>query len=484
MKKVLSLVNCCLVLFVLCFSTSVYASEKDSSHITNQKVKKTEINSSPSLKFSVLSDIHYYDPSLGVTGKAFEDYLEGDRKLLAESSAIIESAVNNIKKSDSDVVLISGDLTKDGERINHLAVAKALKELEEAGKKVYVTHGNHDILNPNAVSFTGDTTSPVDYVTPKQFKDIYKDFGYKEAIAKDPKSLSYVVEPTDDIRIIVMDSVLYDTNIVDNYPKTGGSFSTERLNWILKQIEDAKKKNKLIIGMTHHGVVQHFGVQEQFFKDYLVDNWETVSNQLADAGLNIVFTGHFHAQDAVSKTTSSGNQIYDIETGSLVTYPAPYREVEIKDNKMEINTVTVDKINYETGNQSFPTYAKGFLEEGMKKLVPNMLAQIYIKQGMSPAQALLVAQTITQMQVAPQLDPSITVSSLISNAMVQHYMGDETIDPTTRGILQGMMSSTDPNVKMLGGAVYSILSDLSPDNELEIDLASLNKDDGNDGKDY
>ena len=257
-----------------------------------------------------------------------------------------------------------------------------------------------------------------------------------------------------------------------------------RLNWILKQIEDAKKKNKLIIGMTHHGVVQHFGVQEQFFKDYLVDNWETVSNQLADAGLNIVFTGHFHAQDAVSKTTSSGNQIYDIETGSLVTYPAPYREVEIKDNKMEINTVTVDKINYDTGNQSFPTYAKGFLEEGMKKLVPNMLAQIYIKQGMSPAQALLVAQTITQMQVAPQLDPSITVGSLISNAMVQHYMGDETIDPTTRAILQGMMSSADPNVKMLGGAVYSILSDLSPDNELEIDLTSLNKDDGNEGKDY
>ena len=68
--------------------------------------------------------------------------------------------------------------------------------------------------------------------------------------------------------------------------------------------------------------------------------------------------------------------------------------------------------------------------------------------------------------------------------MVQHYMGDETIDPTTRAILQGMMSSADPNVKMLGGAVNSILSDLSPDNELEIDLTSLNKDDGNEGKDY
>ena len=255
-----------------------------------------------------------------------------------------------------------------------------------------------------------------------------------------------------------MDSVLYDTNIADNYPKTGGSLS-DRLDWILKQIEDAKKKNKMIIGMTHHGVVEHFGVQEQFFPDYLLNNWETVSSQLADAGLNIVFTGHFHAQDAVSKTTSAGNTIYDIETGSLVTYPSPFKEVEIKDNKMDIKTVTVNQINYDTGDQSFPNYAKGFLEDGMKKLVPNMLAQIYIKQGMPPAQALLVAQNITQMQVAPQLDPSITVGSLISNAMVQHYMGDEKMDPTTGLILQGMMSNNDPNVKMLGAAIHSILSD-------------------------
>ena len=62
---------------------------------------------------------------------------------------------------------------------------------------MYVTNGNHDILNPNAVRFNGDTTSPVDYLTPKQFKNIYEDFGYKEAIAKDPKSLSYVVEPAE-----------------------------------------------------------------------------------------------------------------------------------------------------------------------------------------------------------------------------------------------------------------------------------------------
>ena len=179
------------MIFVLFFSTtSVYASEINSrDEIKSEKAKikpdrKKSKTSSLSLKFSVLSDIHYYDPSLGTTGKAFKDYLESDRKLLAESSAILDSAVSDIKNSDSDVVLIAGDLTKDGELVNHEAVAKTLKELENAGKKVYVTNGNHDILNPNALRFTGDTTSPVDYVTPKQFKDIYRILGIKKRLLK------------------------------------------------------------------------------------------------------------------------------------------------------------------------------------------------------------------------------------------------------------------------------------------------------------
>lgn len=447
-------------------------------HAIKSSVKmKFVINtSSPSLKLSVLSDIHYYDPTLGTTGKAFEDYLAGDRKLLAESSAVFDSAVNNLKNSDSNVVLISGDLTKDGELIDHQDVAKSLKEIEASGKKVYVIDGNHDILNPNAVRFNGDTTSPVDHITPAQFKDIYAEFGYNEAIAKDPNSLSYVVEPTDGVRIIAIDSCEYNTNIADNYPKTAGSLNPERLQWVLDQVKDAKKNNKLIIGMMHHGVVQHFGIQEQFFPEYLLDNWKTVSDQLADAGLNMVFTGHFHAQDAVSKTTSAGNTIYDIETGSLVTYPCPYREVQIKAGKVDIQTNKIDKIDYDTGNKSFPEYAKGFLEDGMKKLVPEMLSGVYMKQGMSSSQALQLAQKTAQTQLAPQVDPSITVGSMISNAMIKHYIGDETIDPTTKQIVERMVSSKDTTVQMLGNAIMSILTDLPPsDNNLQIDLKSLNK---------
>jgi hypothetical protein len=41
----------------------------------------------------VFSDPHYFDPSLGTTGAAFDAYLASDRKLIAESDAIMRAMV-------------------------------------------------------------------------------------------------------------------------------------------------------------------------------------------------------------------------------------------------------------------------------------------------------------------------------------------------------------------------------------------------------
>lgn len=429
---------------------------------------------SVSLKLSVLSDIHYYDKSLGTSGGALEEYLVNDRKLLIESAEVLNSAIDEIKFNESEIVLISGDLTKDGELINHQKVVEILKELETTGKKIYVTHGNHDILNPHAVKFVDNETKPVDTITVLEYKELYKDFGYGEAIAQDPNSLSYVVQPKEGIRIIVMDSVLYDTNMTDGKPKKEGAINEERLAWILDQVKDAKENNQLIFGMTHHGIIEHFGVQEEIFPQYVIKDWDTVSEKLADAGLNIVFTGHFHAQDAVSKTTAEGNTIYDIETGSLVTYPSPYRNVEITNGKMKVDTVTVEEIAYKTNGEEFAEYAKQFLENGMTTLVPTTLAQLLVAQGVPTEQALAQAQAITNQQVVPQVDPSITIGSIITDALIQHYSGDEQSNPLIDGVINGMVASENALVKMLGNALYSLYNDTTADNDFEIDLDSLN----------
>ena len=45
--------------------------------------------------------------------------------------------------------------------------------------------------------------------------------------------------------------------------------------------------------------------------------------------MDYIFTGHMHANDIAAVTTEAGNTLYDIETGSVVTYPSPARSVTL-----------------------------------------------------------------------------------------------------------------------------------------------------------
>jgi len=91
---------------------------------------------------AVISDIHYMDPSLlpDTGSTAFKEYLKTDGKLLAESDAIMKEVIGELLQArpKPDLVLIPGDLTKDGELVSHQSVSKYLSQLINAGIKVRV----------------------------------------------------------------------------------------------------------------------------------------------------------------------------------------------------------------------------------------------------------------------------------------------------------------------------------------------------------
>jgi hypothetical protein len=107
----------------------------------------------PDVLFMVLSDTHLYDPALGTSGPAWDAYMAEDRKLLADSAETLSVALARIEAQKPAFVLVTGDLTKDGERICHEQFAAALDRLHAYGIKTYVLPGNHDINNPAAVRF-------------------------------------------------------------------------------------------------------------------------------------------------------------------------------------------------------------------------------------------------------------------------------------------------------------------------------------------
>ena len=89
------------------------------------------------------------------------------------------------------------------------------------------------------------------------------------AIAIDPNSLSYVSEPFKDIQILALDANKYYDN-TSSYCVTAGNIKDATMEWAKTKLEDAKtKKGKTVIGLMHHGLVEHFMGESVIFPDYL-----------------------------------------------------------------------------------------------------------------------------------------------------------------------------------------------------------------------
>ena len=138
----------------------------------------------------VATDIHVMDSSLIIREwEALTYYLANDRKMLSQSIEAFEAVIDSAIIHQADILLISGDLTKDGEKIGHERVARMLGKALQAGVKPFVIPGNHDIRNPFAKYFDGDKTSPAEWITAEEFTSIYRDSGYGSGVLRDYHSL-------------------------------------------------------------------------------------------------------------------------------------------------------------------------------------------------------------------------------------------------------------------------------------------------------
>ena len=417
-------------------------------------------NASAATRFAVFADPHYYDSDLGTTGAAFEAYLAQDRKLIRESEALVQAVVEQIitahAETPLDFVIVPGDLTKDGELSSHQEFAAYLAEIEAAGIPVFVCPGNHDINNPHAYSYEENTE--VDNVSPEAFAFIYGAFGYGEAKGYDPNSLSYVAEPVPGVVLLSLDSCKYDDNLASGHPETSGAFSQETLDWAVAQIGAAKMAGKQVIAFQHHGLVEHYTGQAQAFAEYVIDDYETVSTALADAGLKLDFSGHYHANDITKITGSTDDAtLYDVETGSLVTAPCPYRIVTLHGkNAAQVETRYITEINYDTGDLSFPEHAQTYLEEGLTGIVIYTL-MLPVDQG---------GYGITDYETA------VDLASPLVDAFMAHYAGDEQPDEDTMNTIMGLLAYDQTSVHyILGQTLYSLWTDLAPtDNRALIPL--------------
>lgn len=291
---------------------------------------KTEKITAPIEKDQDLSiiettDVHYFAPSLTDNGAAFKQYVAaGDGKQLAYSDEITDAFLEDVEAKKTDVLIISGDLTNNGEKTSHEELAKKLAQVEKAGTQVFVVPGNHDINNPWARKFEKDKQLPTDTITPTDFSKIYGDFGYKDAISSDDFSLSYLAAPSSKVWLLMLDTAIYKTNMQQGTPTTEGGLTTGTLDWVKECSALAEKNGAKLIPVMHHNLTNHSDVIQRGFT---INYNQQVIDTLTAGNMEFSLSGHIHTQNIRTAKSTDGKEITDIVTNALSVYPHKYGNI-------------------------------------------------------------------------------------------------------------------------------------------------------------
>ncbi len=347
----------------------------------------------------IATDIHYLARDLTDMQKSYEYTADhGDGKVMKYIWEITDAFVEEVKAEKPDVVILEGDLTYNGERESHIEFAGKLESIEEAGIPVIVIPGNHDINNPKACRFEGESLISTESITPQEFEEIYDEFGYSEAVSRDPASLSYIYQINDKTRALMLDSCQYDPkNLV------GGMIKDDTYSWIEEQMEEAWNLGMNVIPVAHHNLLDE---SEVYLQDCTIEHSEQLIDQLESWEVPLFLSGHLHVQHYKRSHDDSG--IYEIVTGSLSTPPCLYGILEYgAKGTFNYHTKSLDMKAWaeKTGNTdknllNFSTYGKKYLSKVFYNQAQDEFKSLNSLHGLTENQKDMMAKVYAELNLA------------------------------------------------------------------------------------
>lgn len=313
------------------------------------------------LKIQFITDVHYYSRKCGTEGKAYEKAESKSQKIIKDSDLVIKAGFDILcQDTSTDIVVLAGDTTKDGELDSHKEFIEMLRDLKKRGKRVYVITATHDFRESGyTAGYDGDNEIRVPTATRDMLWDMYYEFGPNEAISYHRESMSYVVQLAPGYRLFALND---DTNSKPEGQR-GSGFSDDCMEWILAQLKDAQENDQYVIAMTHHPMISPSPFYAIIGKGDMQRNHETTREIFADAGLHCMLTGHTHVHDISVITTKKGNKFYDIACGAMAGCPPTMRNVTFDPKNAQIITDTIlikDVPGLDTNGKPFDEYMKTF----------------------------------------------------------------------------------------------------------------------------
>lgn len=303
-------------------------------------------------RIMVIADPHVLPQSVIEQETDFDEYMKTQRKMLDLSEPIWHALLDTALKYKPNLVLIPGDLTRDGETAAHDTVSAGILRLQAAGIRTLVIPGNHDLPGDN-------------------WETLYP--GTFEDAVKDADSYSFAVEPISGLTVIGIDGSDGNASV--------GKLSDATQAWIRKQADAAVGKGNMVIAMTHWQILEHFDQQGTLESACRFTNADELRDDLMHHGVHLVLTGHFHVNGITTfrdTTSLTNDSLVEITTGSPITYPCPYRWLTLSADRKQV-AVTTDYVTAVDTIDDLMTYGREWMYEHTQNMIPGLARRAWGK---------------------------------------------------------------------------------------------------------
>lgn len=292
-------------------------------------------------KLVLATDLHYQSARAGDGGPAFQLFVErSDGKVIQYLPELLEAFLDEVIEEKPSALVLSGDITMNGERMNHEELAGRLARVQDAGVQVLVIPGNHDINNGHAAVYYGAEKESVDSIDGEEFYEIYRRYGYDQALSRDSSSLSYVYALDEKNWLLMLDSCQYEPE-----NKVEGRIKESTLAWMDEQLLKAREQGIFVLPIAHHNLLAQ---SRMYTTQCAMDNNSEVIDLLQKYRLPLFFSGHLHVQRVRKHKAEPGVDdgaygIQEIITDALSIPPCQYGEVVWdEDGSISYETRSVD----------------------------------------------------------------------------------------------------------------------------------------------
>lgn len=331
------------------------------------------------LRVAFISDPHVMD----IDGKPsnvrpLSDELRSTR-LFNENESAFVAALDDVAKRGIRFVVLSGDLTDNGQPSCQKAVARILSRYSKCyGMSFFLTTGNHDHARPwlndsvpTAFFPSKDYlywATPFSRYTPSNYSlgkavkaSAVEQRTYMISDSIKAYDASYVVEPVKGLWLLSIDGGTFLPTSDGQHSCYGNAqpgyeqalrYKPFLLPWIKRVMQEAKLYGKRVVAFCHYpandfiGGMAHIIRKEWGKKSLQADRApsDSVAWALADSGLKLHFAGHMHLNRSGDVVSPKGNIIHCEQVPSTAMYMPGYKILTFNYDHYSVETVNIDSI--------------------------------------------------------------------------------------------------------------------------------------------